>query len=134
MFSCALRSLPAILIDIGPIALTNRLPTATASISPADRDQSSSRGAARSSDRGSAFAARAASIGSSVIRQFVPTSAPWIGFNCLNKPVSAHPSLYGTQVRPYLFTSLSEGPRPPSVLPMRSRYTCLALRCFRASA
>ena len=37
MFSCALRSLPAILIDIGPIALTNRLPTATASISPADR-------------------------------------------------------------------------------------------------
>ena len=45
MFSCALRSLPAILIDIGPIALPNRLPTATASISPADRDQSSSQGA-----------------------------------------------------------------------------------------
>ena len=57
--------------------------------------------------------------------------APQIRFNYLNKPVSAHPSLYGTQVRPYLFTSLSEGPRPPSVLPMRSRDPCLALRCFR---
>ena len=70
MFSCALRSLPAILIDIGPIALTNRLPTATASISPADRDQSSSRGAARSSDNGSVFAARGASIGFYVIGRF----------------------------------------------------------------
>ena len=134
MFSCALRSLPAILIDIGPIALTNRLPTATASISPADRDQSSSRGAARSSDRGSAFAARAASIGSSVIRQFVPTSAPWIGFNCLNKPVSAHPSLYCAQVRPYLLTRLCERSRAPTVLPVRGRDARLALRGFWTGA
>ena len=76
MFSCALRSLPAILIEIGPIALTNRLPKATASINPANRDQSSTQGGNRSSDRGSVFAARGASTGSSVIRQFVPTSAP----------------------------------------------------------
>ena len=60
MFSCALRSLPAILIDIGPIALTNRLPTATASISPADRDRSFTQGGNRSSDRGLVFAVRSA--------------------------------------------------------------------------
>ena len=29
MFSCALRSLPTILIDIGPIPLSNGLPTVT---------------------------------------------------------------------------------------------------------
>jgi len=73
-------------------------------------------------------------IGSYVIQSSNPLFAPQIRFNCLNKPVSAHPSLYGTQVRPYLLTCLSEGLRPPSVLPMRSRDASLALRCFRASA
>ena len=70
-------------------------------------------------------------IGSYVIQWFSPFLTPQIRFNCLNKPVSPHPSLYSTQVRPYLFTSLSEGLRPPSVLPMRSCDASLALRCFR---
>ena len=70
-------------------------------------------------------------IGSYVIQSSNLLFAPQKRFNCLNKPVSAHPSLYGTQVRPYLFTSLSEGLRPPSVLPLRSCDPCLALRCSR---
>ena len=72
-------------------------------------------------------------IGSSVIRQFVPTSAPQLRFNCLNKPVSAHPCLYCAQVRPYLLTRLCEGSRAPTVLPVRCRDARLALRGFWTS-
>ena len=61
--------------ELGGIAQRGRAENASVT-GPADRDQSSFRGAARSSDNGSVFAARGASIVSSVIRQFVPTSAP----------------------------------------------------------
>jgi len=79
------------------------------------------------------FAARGASIGFSVIRQFVPTSAPQLRFNCLNKPISAHPRLYCAQVRPYLLTGICEGSRAPTVLPVRGNDARLALRGPRTS-
>ena len=51
----------------------------------------------------------------------------------LNKPVSAHPSFYCAQVSPYLLTGLSEGPRPPTVLPVRGNDARLAFRGPRTS-
>ena len=71
-------------------------------------------------------------IGSYVIYLFSLPFAPQIRFNCLNKTVSAHPSLYCAQIHPYLLSGLSERLRPTPVLPMRSRYASFALRCFRA--